>query len=63
MIPNFASLNHAIIKSIHLQVLVYALVAGLIFSRSNLKGMLAQEKTETLKALWLDPSPTNCEIP
>lgn len=51
MIPNFGSLNHAIIKSIHLQVMVYALVAGLIFSRSNLKGMLAQEKTETLKAL------------
>ena len=50
-IPDFASLNHAIVKSIHMQVMVYALVAGLIFSRSNLKGMLAQEKTETLKAL------------
>lgn len=50
IIPNFNSLNHTLLLSIHLQVMIYTLVGGFIFSRSNLRGLLAQEKLETLKA-------------
>lgn len=53
-IPEFASLNHSILLSVHLQVMIYTLIGGLIFSRSNLKGQLAQEKLDTLMQM------TNC---
>lgn len=51
LIPNFSDLNHALLRSVHLQVMVFTLMGGLIFSRSNLKGLLAQEKVETMKTL------------
>lgn len=51
LVPIFHTLNHSIVKSVHLQVLIYSMVAGMIFSRSNLKGLLAQGKIETMKAL------------
>jgi CheY-like chemotaxis protein/signal transduction histidine kinase len=50
-LPNFAGLNHDFFFSVHLHLLAYTLIAGMIFSRSNLKGQLAQEKLDTVKAL------------
>ena len=50
-IPNFDELNHGIVKSVHLQALVYTLVAGLLFTRNNLKALLAQQRIDTLQDL------------
>ena len=51
LIPDFASFNHSIVVSAHLHVMIYTLLVGLIFSRSNLKGQLAQEKLNTMREL------------
>lgn len=51
MVPDFWALNHQILLSVHLQVMAYVVVAGMIFMRSHLKGQLAQEKLDTLKSL------------
>ncbi|RZI70012.1 MAG: HAMP domain-containing histidine kinase [Variovorax sp.] len=50
-IPDFASFNHAIVKSVHLQAMIYSVAAGLLFTRSNLKAMLARQRADTLQAL------------
>ncbi|TFZ01172.1 response regulator [Ramlibacter rhizophilus] len=50
-IPNFTSLHHEIVKSVHLQAMVYSVTAGLLFTRSNLKGILARQRIDTLKDL------------
>ena len=50
-LPDFWNLNHAIVKSAHLQAMLYSIVAGMIFTRSHLKGQLIQEKIEAMKAL------------
>jgi len=50
-IPEFQLLNHQQILAIHIPAFIFTLTGGLIFSHSNLKGRLAQEKVETLKAL------------
>ncbi|WBY02497.1 response regulator [Ramlibacter tataouinensis] len=50
-IPGFGALNHAIVKSVHIQALVYTATAGLLFMRSNLAGMLARQRIDTLKDL------------
>lgn len=49
--PDFWDLNHSVLKSVHIQAMVYTMVAGLIFTQSHLKGLLAREKLETIKAL------------
>lgn len=51
MAPDFWALNHTILLLVHLQVMAYVVVAGMIFMRSHLKGQLAQEKLDTLKTL------------
>ncbi|MDR7092656.1 ATP-binding response regulator [Hydrogenophaga laconesensis] len=51
LIPDFSSFNHSVLVSDHLHVMIYTLLVGLIFSRSNLKGQLAQEKLDTVKEL------------
>lgn len=50
-LPDFWALNHAIVKSVHLPVLLYSIVTGMILTRSHLKSLLAQEKVEAMKAL------------
>lgn len=50
-IPNFHELNHAIVKSVHVQALVYTATAGLLFTRSNLKALLARQRVDALKDL------------
>ena len=50
-IPNFATLNHAIVKSVHLQAMVYSATAGLLFTRSNLEGILVRQRIHALKDL------------
>ncbi|MGV3572383.1 MAG: hybrid sensor histidine kinase/response regulator [Ramlibacter sp.] len=50
-IDEFASLNHAIVKSVHVQAMIYSVAAGLLFTRSNLKAMLARQRADTLQAL------------
>lgn len=50
-IPNFSALNHGVFFSVHLHLLIYTLIGGLVFSRSNLRGLRAQEKVEVMKAL------------
>ncbi len=50
-IPEFGALNHAIVKSVHIQAMVYSVAAGLLFTRSNLKGILARQRIDTLKDL------------
>jgi two-component system CAI-1 autoinducer sensor kinase/phosphatase CqsS len=47
----FWDLNHAIVKSVHLPAMLYCIVAGMIFTRTHLKGQLNQEKIATLKSL------------
>ncbi len=49
-IPDFWELNHAIVATVHLQAMIYTIGAGLYFTRSNFKGMLAQKKVESLTA-------------
>ncbi|GAC1528855.1 MAG: hybrid sensor histidine kinase/response regulator [Ramlibacter sp.] len=51
MIPEFSELNHAIVKSVHIQALVYTATAGLLFTRSNLKALLARQRVDALKDL------------
>ncbi|MFL6694212.1 MAG: response regulator [Ramlibacter sp.] len=50
-IPNFSELNHGIVKSVHIQALVYTATAGLLFTRSNLKALLARQRVDALKDL------------
>lgn len=50
-LPDFWSLNHATVKSVHLPALLYSTVAGMILTRTHLKGLLIQEKVEAMKAL------------
>lgn len=50
-LPDFWSLNHAILKSVHIPALLYCSGAGMILTRNHLKGLLTQEKIETMKAL------------
>ncbi|RYF64394.1 MAG: HAMP domain-containing histidine kinase, partial [Comamonadaceae bacterium] len=50
-IPGFASFNHEIVKSVHLQAMIYSVAAGLLFTRSNLKAMMARQRADTLQAL------------
>lgn len=50
-IPNFSELDHAIVKSVHLQAMIYTVTAGLLFTRANLKGILGQQRIDTLKDL------------
>ena len=50
-LPNFETLNHSVFFSVHLHLLIYTLIAGMIFSRSNLRGLLAQEKVKVMTAL------------
>lgn len=49
-IPDFWELNHGIVGTVHLQAMIYTIGAGLYFTRSNFKGMLAQKKVESLTA-------------
>lgn len=51
MLPDFWSLNHAILKSVHIPALLYCGTAGMILTRNHLKDLLTQEKIETMKAL------------
>nr|WP_236599848.1 response regulator [Ramlibacter alkalitolerans] len=50
-IPHFDTLNHAIVKSVHVQAMVYSVAAGLLFMRNNLKALLGQQRVETLQDL------------
>lgn len=50
-IPEFGQLNHAIVKSVHIQAMVYSVTAGLLFTRSNLNAILARQRVDTLKDL------------
>lgn len=50
-IPGFGELNHGIVKSVHLQAMIYTVAAGLLFTRSNLTGLLARQRIDTLKDL------------
>lgn len=49
--PDFSALHHGVVLSVHLQALVYTVVAGMLFTRSHLKGQLAQQKLDTVKEL------------
>jgi two-component system, CAI-1 autoinducer sensor kinase/phosphatase CqsS len=60
-IPHFASLNHAIVKAVHLQAMVYSVVAGLLVTRSNLKGLLGQQRSPRCRTSPA-PSRMNCAI-
>lgn len=51
MLPDFWTLNHAILKSVHIPALLYCSAAGMILTRSHLKGLLTQEKIGTMKSL------------
>lgn len=51
MLADFWTLNHAILISVHIPALLYCSAAGMILTRSHLKGLLIQEKIETMKAL------------
>lgn len=50
-IPDFWSLNHSTVVSVHLPALLYSIVAGMILTRSHLRSLLAQEKVDAMKAL------------
>lgn len=50
-VSDFWALNHNIVSSVHIPVLFYSIVAGMILTRSHLKGQLAQQKVEAMKAL------------
>ena len=50
-IPDFAVLDHGIVKSVHIQAMIYSVAAGLLFTRSNLKAMMARQRADTLQAL------------
>ena len=50
-IPHFASLNHAIVKSVHIQAMIYSITAGLLFTRSNLEGIVVRQRIHALKDL------------
>lgn len=51
--PNFASLGHDQLSTIYLPMFVFTIGTSLIFSRSNLKGILAQERIKAVEALAL----------
>ncbi len=50
-IPNFSELNHTTLIPVHLHVMLFTLIGGLTFSRSNLRGQLAQERVAGMQAL------------
>lgn len=50
-IPYFDTLNHDIVKSVHLQAMIYSVGAGLLFTRSNMRSMLARQRVDALKDL------------
>lgn len=52
-IPEFASLGHDQLSTNYLPMFVFTIVTSLVFSRSNLKGMRAQERIKAVEALAL----------
>jgi len=50
-IPGFGALNHEIVKSVHVQAMIYSVAAGLLVTRSNIKGLLGQQRIATLQDL------------
>jgi CheY-like chemotaxis protein len=51
--PNFSSLSHGQLTTVHLPMFIFTITTSLIFSRSNLKGILAQERIKAVEALAL----------
>lgn len=49
--PNFGGLNHSMLIPVHLHVMLFTLLGGLIFSRSNHRGLVAQEKVALMSSL------------